>query len=518
MTTTAVAATAEPRKVVLIDLSSLFWTAWHATGAQEVSKAQQITLDNVKRCVGNDPTALVAVCCDSGVSFRKEMLPEYKANRPDKDHATIGELIRIKERLRADGYLLWEAKGFEADDVIATNCAAAVALGHDVLVCSADKDLLQLVGPGVRALRTHTWIEGGEAEVTEKFGVPPSMLGDWLALVGDKSDNIRGAPGIGTKRATDLLREHSNLDAIFYVVENVPTSFTPAIYKSLKENKAAVLLARKLVALRTDVPINFMDIYSRREPVPLVAVEAESTTGDEGDNMDDIPISRSPGPAQAVISEAPVAAPTPPATNGAPAPAAAPEAKRIVTGEDLFQDLLNKRGYAPVDFEKALEPRSSNSAIELAKHLHNSRVYAAKFQTWEAILAIILRGRAMGITSTAALDVFHMIDGKPYPFAYLVVALAQKDPDCEYLCPVEASDTIAVWETKHRKHDKPRTVTFTMEQARIAGLPKPSDKGGNGWVKNPEDMLVKSAGSKLARRIYPGATLGLVSVEEMGEV
>ncbi len=514
--------------VLLVDLSALFWSAWHSSGADSVSMARQRTLEAISKCI--EPGDLVAICCDSGRSFRRDLDENYKANRPEKDHATVGELMAIKERLRQDGRLLWEAEGFEADDVIATATKMALESRHEVMIASADKDLLQLMEPGVRCLRTHTWKTVGHLDVKEQFGVTPSQLGDWLALKGDKSDNIQGAVGIGDKRATDLLTKHGSLDGIYQAMrENIVGFATPAIVTSLRNFDAIRKTTRKLIELRFDVPIRFEDIYEERKAQPLVRPALVKGKDDDDMETDDIPISRGPGPA--VQQQLPVAA-APPVpsvpTNGTPVPPAvatagpaqAPivAASAVQAGDELFQQLLAKKGFAPVEYDRALEPRSANGAIDLAQHLFNSRLYAHKFTCWEAVLATILRGRAMGIGAAASLDVFHVIEGKPYPFAYLIIALAQRDPDCEYLYPVEASDTIAVWETKSRRNPKPSQAVFTMEMARLADLPKTGAKGGNGWVKNPEDMLVKSAGSKLARRIYPGATLGLVSVEEMGAV
>jgi len=511
--------------VLLIDLSALFWSAWHSSGSDAVSAARQRTLDAISKCI--EPGDLVAICCDSGRSFRKDILETYKANRPEKDHATVGELMAIKERLRADGRLLWEVPGFEADDIIATATRLAIEARHDVMIASPDKDLLQLVGPRVRCLRTNTWKVCGAAEVREHFGVGPDQLGDWLALAGDKSDNIQGADGIGKVKATALLSKHGSLDGIYAAMrENIVGFATPSIVTSLRNFDSVRATSRQLIELRTDAPIDFDEIYEERTAQPLVT-PAMVKGRDEEDDMDtdDIPISRGPGAAKAQGQQQLLAAtaPEPPAATNGHVPAAngtAPavaEASRIIqpqtqAGEDLFQQLLAKKGYAPVEFDKALEPRSANGAIDLAQHLFNSRLYS-KFNQWEAILAVILRGRSMGIPSTVALDVFHVIEGRPYPYAYLLIALAQRDPDCEYLYCVDASPTSATWETKHRKNPKPQHCTYTLEQARIAGL---LQKAGNGWNKNPEDMLVKTPGAKLARRVYPGATLGLVSVEEVG--
>jgi hypothetical protein len=128
------------------------------------------------------------------------------------------------------------------------------------------------------------------------------------------------------------------------------------------------------------------------------------------------------------------------------------------------------------------------------------------------VLATIIRGRSMGISSAAALDVFHIVEGRPYPYAYLLIAMAKRDPDCEYLYCVESSPSSATWETKSRRNPKATRFSYSMEQARNAGLVKP--KGA--WEKFPEQLLVKFTGATLARREYQEATLGLTSIEEMG--
>ena len=169
-----------------------------------------------------------------------------------------------------------------------------------------------------------------------------------------------------------------------------------------------------------------------------------------------------------------------------------------------------------VEYEKELQPRNAKQAGDLAEYLFNSRLYQ-RFPTKQAIGAVIMRGRELGLGALTALDVFHVIEGKPCPFAYLVIALCRKHADCEYLLPVEYDDKHCVAETKHRKYGQILRLTYTYEQAVAAKLPKTGDRGPNGWIKNPEDMLVKSALCKLGRRMYSDAALGLVSLEEIEE-
>lgn len=505
----SVAASETPKpRVVLVDLSSLFWTAWHATKDQAVSEAAGIVRSNLRRCWREGD--LVAVCCDQGRSWRKDLMPEYKANRPEKDDASLGELDRLKEILVKDGYLLWGVKGFEADDVIATACETAVMLGHEVQICSADKDLLQLLRPGVRALRTHNWTEDSQETVEQRFGIRCSQIGDWLALVGDNSDNIKGAPGIGAKTATELLSKFGNLDALYVQISTDPKAVgsrkngteVAKFVADIDLAEDGVRLARKLVDLNKNVPFDFREIYQRREVRPLVAVD-DVTPEEEQEGTDvefsDDRISAPPAPAPSAPEAPPVAATPAVKEEPTPAPQAAPAPTQLTVIPAV-----------PVEFERALEPRNPDGAVTLAKHLFNSRIYG-KFPTWESVLATIIRGRAMGITSAAALDVFHIVEGRPYPFAYLLIAMAKRSPDCEYLYCVESSPSSATWETKNKRNPKPSRFTYSLEQARAAGLVKPK----SGWEKFPEQMLVKFTGVTLARREYQEEILGLTSFEEI---
>ncbi len=292
---TAVAVLSSKPRVVLIDLSSLYRANWHATAAEDVSQAKPRTLEAVKRCVQGD--GLVAICCDVGRPFRMDLFDGYKAKRPEKEDLMLVELAEVKARLRSDGYLLWGVDTFEADDVIATACTQARARGHEVLICSADKDLLQLVDDGVRVLRTHVWGYFGIAEVKEKFGVEPSRLLQWLSLRGDASDGIPGARGIGEVKATQLIATYGTLTALWCEFESaagearVSTLIGKSAAASLKANIDTVQNAAKLIALRADVPINFDDIYGRTATKP--------SPKEEGRPMATITTAPRPAPASA---------------------------------------------------------------------------------------------------------------------------------------------------------------------------------------------------------------------------
>lgn len=526
------AALSTPRpEVLLIDLSSLYWTSWHATSASSSSEAAKLTQQSIDRCIGELDGKLVAICVDQGRSFRKDLAPEYKANRPEKDQSALNELASLKGRLRERGYWLAAADGFEADDVIATLAHAASAAGHPVRIASADKDLLQLLAlPSTSALRTHTWTTVRNADVVTKFGVEPEGLRDWLALVGDKSDNIAGCPGIGEKRATELLVKFFDLDRLYDAIDALATTLpgtdapiiqtmtvearkvaTPAIVQALWDNREAVKLARKLVTLRTDAPVKFDDIYERREPKNTTKGKDMDATDAEFDDVR--------------ISSAPKEEPQEPPKEPAPAPAAprAAPSSNGMSGASAPAETVALT-VLPGPFEMQLEPTSLGVAFKLGQALYDSRLYT-RFPTAQAITAVIVRGREMGLGALTALDVFHIIEGKPCPHAHLIISRAEEHPDCEYFMLTHSDNNYAEYVSKNRKHPKAITHRYSIQDAIDAGLCRKEieprtqmgvkDARGQ-WDKRRAEMLRKTAGVQLARIAYPSAALGLYSVEEMG--
>lgn len=478
-------------KVLLIDLSALFWAAWHSSGADLTSAAHERTLAAVRRCKNAVPGALVAVCCDSGRSFRRDLLPTYKANRPEKDHAVIGELDRTIERLRRDGEVIWAAPGLEADDVIATATATAVMACHSVVIATGDKDLYQLIdddSPGVSVLSTQTWEMRRKADVVAKFGVPPRALGDLLALMGDKSDNVPGCPGVGPKRGAELIGNYDTLANIFArakanISQCESTGATPGfVDAALRDNEGAVMLARELVCLRFDAPIIFEEIYSDRVTKSLAEEEPMTITHEKI--------------AAAVLAE---------------------KRWQELPGENLDRvrrDEAMATAIATIEpqavaFELAFEPSTSAIAMAEAKLLFDSRLYA-KFPNVQSLWAVIVRGREMGLKMGEALDSFHVISGSPVASAQLLIAKAKSHPDCEYLQCVETTEASCTWVTKNRRNPEPTTLKYTIDDAKLAGMT------GGQWPRRPKEMLRKTCGVQLARLEYPDAALGLYCAEEMG--
>lgn len=259
--------------VVLIDLSALFHPAWRATPATDpISNAYDGTVGGVHRIADKYPDSLISICCDGRGSWRKEKNPEYKANRDKLPDVFYKEFARVKERLHADGFLLWEFETFEGDDVIATATAHALKAGHAVTVATHDKDLFQLVNDSlsVDVLSLTSWEIRKAADVEKKFGVPPEKIGDFLALTGDTSDNIDGCPGCGPVTAARFLTRFKNLDDIAANKDKLAEVGGAVLAEKMRKAWDSIIAGRKLIELSREVPLKWEDIYEKRSPKALV--------------------------------------------------------------------------------------------------------------------------------------------------------------------------------------------------------------------------------------------------------
>jgi len=235
--------------------------------------AFEATVGGVNRIAAQFPDALLAVCCDGKGNWRKEVSADYKAQRDKLPDVFYEQFAKVKQRLRDDGRLLFEFEGFEADDVIGTARNHYCAEGHDVTIATHDKDLFQLVQKDVcDVLSLSTWEIRTEADVLKKFGVEPPMIADFLALTGDSSDNVPGCPGCGPVNAAKLLNGFGSLDKILSALAHeLVDSVGPSLAGKIATNREQIRLSRQLVALRLDVPINFAEIYEKREAKEDVA-------------------------------------------------------------------------------------------------------------------------------------------------------------------------------------------------------------------------------------------------------
>lgn len=495
-------------ELVLVDLSSIAHPIWHMSQAEpDANATSQRIVARVRALASAHPHA--AICCDSGRSFRNEISQAYKANRPESDAPLQHQITLAREQLAADGFPIWAAKGFEADDVIASATARALTLeGVTVLVVSADKDLLQLVGPRVRAMSAKTGDIIDEAAVFAKFGVKPEQMRDYLCLVGDSSDNVKGAKGIGPKKAAELLAYNGSLAGIYERLNTNGSDFKPALATSLREFEEHMPITRDLITLRTDVEIPFEAISAER-----VAHEAESFGMDEENAMEtDLqqPTVELVQPKDAAASgEAAKEKVTDLPGNGA---AVASSASRL-NSETAIAVRDAEILPAPKEWERGLDPRSQKEAIVLAKHVYESRLFSA-YGTPQGVLTTIMLGRELGLPAMASLRQIHIIEGRHGLSAQLMVALILKSGLAEYFEPLEFDELHATYETLRRGARNPVKLTHTIEMARTAQLLK---KDSN-WEKVPTDMLVSRATSRLARMIYPDVVGSLYTPEELRDI
>jgi DNA polymerase-1 len=195
----------------------------------------------------------LAVIFDAGEhTFRNDLYPDYKAHRPPAPEDLIPQFALIRDATRAFNVPAIELAGFEADDVIATYARQARERGDEVVIVSSDKDLMQLVGSGVSMFDPIKQRPIGEAEVMEKFGVPPAKVVDVQALAGDSTDNVPGVPGIGVKTAAQLITEYGDLDSLLARAGEIKQ---PKRREALLENAEKARISRELVRLRDDVPM-----------------------------------------------------------------------------------------------------------------------------------------------------------------------------------------------------------------------------------------------------------------------
>jgi DNA polymerase-1 len=213
-----------------------------------------------KGAAGVRPTHLAIIFDKSEKSFRKELYPPYKANRSEPPEDLIPQFPLMREATRAFGLIPLEQDRFEADDLIATYARQARDRGADVLIISADKDLMQLIEPGVAMFDPASGVAGsagareerriGEAEVIDYFGVPPNKVVDVQALAGDSTDNVPGAAGIGVKTAAQLINEYGDLDSLLARAGEIKqpkrreTLTNPDIVEQVRVSKKLVELVR----------------------------------------------------------------------------------------------------------------------------------------------------------------------------------------------------------------------------------------------------------------------------------
>ncbi len=252
--------------LVLVDGSSYLYRAFHALPPLTTSKglptgAVKGVLNMLKSLRKQYPKSPFAVVFDAkGGTFRDEMFAEYKANRPSMPDELRVQVEPLHASVRAMGYPLLCVEGVEADDVIGTLARQCAAEGRDVVISTGDKDMAQLVCPHVTLVNTMTGSVYDIDGVKAKFGVGPELIIDYLALMGDKVDNIPGVPGVGEKTALGLLvGVGGGLDVLYANLDKVPElpiRGAKTLPAKLAEHKDMAYLSYALATIKLDVPLN----------------------------------------------------------------------------------------------------------------------------------------------------------------------------------------------------------------------------------------------------------------------
>ena len=220
-----------PREIFLIDGNSLVYRAFFALPESIATSKGQPTnaifgfasmLVKVISEYGVNPTMVV---WDAGSSGRDEVYEEYKAGRRERPDLLSEQWPHLHPLVDSFGYENVRVKGYEADDVIATLAKRAREQGIDVMVVTGDRDLFQLVEPGVRVMATGRGITDTKIydrdAVVDRYGIPPELVPDFVGLKGDTSDNIPGVPGIGEKTASQLLQEWGDLEGVLSNIDSI---------------------------------------------------------------------------------------------------------------------------------------------------------------------------------------------------------------------------------------------------------------------------------------------------------
>jgi len=255
---------ADKTPIILVDGSSYLYRAFHAlpplTNSQGIPTGAVKGVINMLRRLQKDyPESPIAVIFDAkGKTFRDEIYPDYKANRPPMPDELRQQIEPIHSIIQAMGLPLLAIEGVEADDVIGTLALQATAQQQPVIISTGDKDIAQLVNQHISLVNTMTDTVLDEQGVVDKFGIPPQLIIDYLALLGDKSDNIPGVPGVGEKTALGLLQGLGGLDSIYNNLSKVAElTFRGAktMADKLTEHRDLAYLSYQLATIKTDVPL-----------------------------------------------------------------------------------------------------------------------------------------------------------------------------------------------------------------------------------------------------------------------
>ncbi|QXO17471.1 MULTISPECIES: DNA polymerase I [Vibrio] len=251
--------------LILIDGSSYLYRAFHAypgtmSNGEIPTNAVYGVVNMVRAMMRQFASERIAVVFDAkGKTFRDDMYAEYKAHRPPMPDDLRCQIEPLHQVIRAMGLPLLSIEGVEADDVIGTLAHQASQAGMPVLISTGDKDMAQLVDDNVTLINTMTNVVMDRAGVIEKFGIPPELIIDYLALMGDKVDNIPGVPGVGDKTATALLQGIGGLNDLYDKLDDIAAlgfRGSKTMAKKLQDNRDNAMLSYQLATIKLDVELD----------------------------------------------------------------------------------------------------------------------------------------------------------------------------------------------------------------------------------------------------------------------
>jgi DNA polymerase-1 len=246
------------KRLILVDGSGYIFRAFHALPPMTRPDGVHVNAvygftSMLSQFLTKHAASHIAVVFDSArLTFRNDIYPDYKAHRPEPPPELIPQFALIRDATEALGVCKLEQPGYEADDVIAAYAKAFVAEGGSVGIVSSDKDLMQLIGPGVEMLDPIKQKPIREPEVLEKFGVTPDKVVEVQALAGDSTDNVPGVPGIGIKTAAQLIGEYGDLETLLANTHNIKQ---PKRREALEQNAEKARISKRLVTLDADAPL-----------------------------------------------------------------------------------------------------------------------------------------------------------------------------------------------------------------------------------------------------------------------
>jgi DNA polymerase-1 len=256
---------------ILVDGSSYLYRAFHALPELTNSHGEQTgavygVLNMLRKLVDSYRPQFMAVVFDArGKTFRDDLYPEYKANRPSMPEELSAQVEPLHQLVRAMGFPLLQVPGVEADDVIGTLAEQATKAGWETVISTGDKDLAQLVNDQVSLINTMNDSYMDESAVRNKFGVTPEQIIDFLALVGDSADNIPGIPKVGPKTAAKWLSQYGSLDELVAHAGDIKGK----VGENLRAHLDQLALSKELATIRCDLELE-------QQPEELKLQEADT--------------------------------------------------------------------------------------------------------------------------------------------------------------------------------------------------------------------------------------------------